>query len=568
METRREVLLSGSDKYSENTQSIIMEIDIEDMNLREKEVLLQFLQQNTLKLIKQEVVYIINKQSIRCKQMLLASPCANNPNETHYVISSTDYFIAKGGFGSVYASPGVIKISNNHLTLKLKSRVVKHQIDSPIEKVQFEQQISPYYLHFKAPVSVENESWSVMARINGQDGCKFIAAFSIDIEYSKKTTKNFALFFNKALEVSTNASNSLQEIHALGIVHQDIKPENLIIDLNTLEVSLIDFGLSKKLTDPINNEGIIGSRYYRAPECECDPFKNTPESDIYSLGMTLFELWGGDVLEIADDDLDMENAIINERGNFLVNFGLKKEEKNQIRKIISTMCSSDPMKRPCLQQVTAEFELLWINRFIKTNPENKQEIQEIYHIATALRNKIANYSYQNLTIQNSGSLVKDILEVLNSLPDATNSLQIHVFKKILRVKAFKDFQDKESLINVLTQTLHDFVELDQLKKDNSYSRFFSVIQQLPASLDNMKFAKDKQLTKQIKIVERLQRNIVNVSKTETALPISNQKFAFNQTMQQTSDESEQEIKASVKNVRFEQHDDTQNSAEYKRRKLV
>src|SRR5262245_29755847 len=55
-------------------------------------------------------------------------------------------------------------------------------------------------------------------------------------------------------------------VHSLGICHRDIKPQNLLIDPDTLMLKLCDFGSAKMLVKGEPNVAYICSRYYRAPE--------------------------------------------------------------------------------------------------------------------------------------------------------------------------------------------------------------------------------------------------------------------------------------------------------------
>jgi glycogen synthase kinase 3 beta len=59
---------------------------------------------------------------------------------------------------------------------------------------------------------------------------------------------------------------SIAYIHAVGICHRDIKPQNVLVDTNSHILKLCDFGSAKKLIPGEPNVSYICSRYYRAPE--------------------------------------------------------------------------------------------------------------------------------------------------------------------------------------------------------------------------------------------------------------------------------------------------------------
>jgi serine/threonine protein kinase len=77
--------------------------------------------------------------------------------------------------------------------------------------------------------------------------------------------------------------------HERGVVHNDIKPSNLLVRPSG-QVIVTDFGIGQPVSDGMTstNELAIGTLRYMAPERLSGP--GTPKSDIYSLGVTLYEL--------------------------------------------------------------------------------------------------------------------------------------------------------------------------------------------------------------------------------------------------------------------------------------
>lgn len=119
--------------------------------------------------------------------------------------------------------------------------------------------------------------------------------------------------FERCLEYSLQIARGLEHAHRLGIIHQDIKPLNIIIGDNNV-IKIADLGLAKnmRLIDPTDqkNMRIMGTPQYIAPEVLK---KKIPDgkSDIYSLGATMFHMatgrpcfMGSDVMDIVKQRLD------------------------------------------------------------------------------------------------------------------------------------------------------------------------------------------------------------------------------------------------------------------------
>lgn len=98
-----------------------------------------------------------------------------------------------------------------------------------------------------------------------------------------------SFFESEALEIFRNLCETMACIHSKGFAHRDLKPENIIIDLNTLGVNVIDWGLA---FDYINDRNLkwCGSPNYASPEMVSELEYVGPEVDVWSLGIVLYTL--------------------------------------------------------------------------------------------------------------------------------------------------------------------------------------------------------------------------------------------------------------------------------------
>ncbi|KAI8866905.1 Pkinase-domain-containing protein [Ramicandelaber brevisporus] len=107
---------------------------------------------------------------------------------------------------------------------------------------------------------------------------------------------------------------SLAYIHALGICHRDIKPQNLLVNSGEGVLKLCDFGSAKRLVPGEPNVAYICSRYYRAPELIFGSTNYTTQIDIWSSGCVMGELMLGTPIFPGDSSIDQLVEIIKTLG--------------------------------------------------------------------------------------------------------------------------------------------------------------------------------------------------------------------------------------------------------------
>lgn len=87
--------------------------------------------------------------------------------------------------------------------------------------------------------------------------------------------------------------SGLQYMHdELGIMHRDLKPDNIMINENPLQAKIIDFGTCKDLTMEAGpHTSYVSTRWYRAPECILRSHHYDFVSDVFAAGCVMGELY-------------------------------------------------------------------------------------------------------------------------------------------------------------------------------------------------------------------------------------------------------------------------------------
>lgn len=144
------------------------------------------------------------------------------------------------------------------------------------------------------------------------------------------------LEIKEAVGISIQIAQGMEAAHANHIIHRDIKPQNIIISREG-KVKVTDFGIAKAATSNTVTQNAIGSVHYLSPEQARGGYSDE-RSDIYSLGVTLYEMLTGRVPFVGDNTVSV--ALLHIQG-----------EATPVRELNpSVSVSLDKIVQKCMQK--------------------------------------------------------------------------------------------------------------------------------------------------------------------------------------------------------------------------
>merc|ERR1712058_151824 len=236
--------------------------------------------------------------------------------------------IGRGGFGVVYSA----ERKSDGLEVAIKE--VSKDIDTVTEdnvplEVALMQQVNavPGVIKLLDYFDTADSFYVVMERFNSKDLFDFIS-------------EQDPLPEHLARDLFMQLVDTVNECHEKGVVHRDIKDENILIDINTFKIKLIDFGSGALLQEGLYHK-FKGTRVYSPPEwINCGAY--TAEAlTVWSLGILLYDMLCGDIPFETDQEITEGRLVWFKQLNL----------SSQVKDLITSCLAVDPSKRITLCEV-------------------------------------------------------------------------------------------------------------------------------------------------------------------------------------------------------------------------
>jgi serine/threonine protein kinase/tetratricopeptide (TPR) repeat protein len=192
--------------------------------------------------------------------------------------------LGKGGMGKVY------RVLDKKLNEEVALKLIKAEISTDKETIQ------RFSNELKLARKIAHRNVGKMYELMEAEGTHFITMEYVPGQDLRGLIRQTGqLTAAKALSIARQVCEGLAEAHALGVVHRDLKPGNILIDKNG-NARIMDFGIARSLKGKgITGLGVmIGTPEYMSPE-QVEGKEADQQSDIYSLGIILYEMLTGHV---------------------------------------------------------------------------------------------------------------------------------------------------------------------------------------------------------------------------------------------------------------------------------
>jgi len=238
--------------------------------------------------------------------------------------------IGTGGMSDVY------KAKDHKLNRLVAVKILKQEFS---ENENF---VSKFRVEAQSTAGLMHPNIVNVYDVGDEDGINYIVMELVDgITLKKYIEKKVRLSVKEAVSIAIQVAMGLEAAHNNNIIHRDIKPQNIMISKDG-KVKVTDFGIAKAATSNTITSNVMGSVHYTSPEQARGGYSDA-KSDIYSLGITLFEMLTGRVPFNGDTTVAIAIKHIQEELPTPVDFN--DEIPISVEKIVLKCCQKSPDRR-------------------------------------------------------------------------------------------------------------------------------------------------------------------------------------------------------------------------------
>jgi len=282
--------------------------------------------------------------------------------------------IGTGGMADVY------KAVDNKLSRNVAVKVLKQEFS---ENENF---VSKFRVEAQAAAGLMHPNVVNVYDVGEEQGIYYIVMELVEgITLKKYIEKKARLSYEEAVSIAIQVGMGIEAAHEKHIIHRDIKPQNIIISLAG-KVKVTDFGIAKAATSNTITSNVMGSVHYTSPEQARGGYSDE-KSDIYSLGVTMFEMLTGRVpfngettvaiaIKHIQEEMPSPREFVPEIPYSLEDIILKCCEKSPDRRYQNMQELVDDLKQ-CLMTPDADFVVRTGIEEAGTRSVTDEEMEEI-----------------------------------------------------------------------------------------------------------------------------------------------------------------------------------------------
>lgn len=250
--------------------------------------------------------------------------------------------IGTGGMSDVY------KAKCHKLNRFVAVKVLKQEFS---ENANF---VSKFRVEAQAAAGLMHPNIVNVYDVGEENGNYYIVMELVEgITLKKYIEKKARLSYKEAVSVAIQVSMGIDAAHNNHIIHRDIKPQNIIISREG-KVKVTDFGIAKAATSNTITSNVMGSVHYTSPEQARGGYSDE-KSDIYSLGITMYEMLTGRVP--FNGETTVAIAIKHIQEEMPTPRELVPEIPESVESIVMKCCQKSPERRyQNMQELVADLK--------------------------------------------------------------------------------------------------------------------------------------------------------------------------------------------------------------------